>query len=168
MSAFRDLDDILVDKPIRLPVKGKTYEFPGSIPGRTALMLQRLAAAADKAHRKDNTDASALAQEVFSDSEELDLQAEVMGDGQTAMAADGLTSAHINHVFRTLLVWHMSGEEAAAKAWESLGEAPAPNRAARRATASTTRSRASTSGTTTPPRKRAAASPGRKSSGTGR
>lgn len=167
MSTFRDLDEILVDKPIRLPVKGKTYEFPGSIPGRTALMLQRLTSAADKAVREGGADAAELAQEVFSDSEEVDLRSQVMGTGEAAMAADGLTSAHTNHVFRTLLVWHMSGEEAAAKAWESLGEAQAPNRAARRATASTTRSRASTSGTTTPPRKRAAASPGRKSSSTG-
>lgn len=168
MSAFRDLDEILVDKPVRLPIKGKTYEFPGSIPARTGLMLQRIAAAAHKAKNASPTD---LAEEVLSDEEEIDLRGELMGSTEVEMARDGLTTAHTSHVFQTLLIWHMAGEEAAAAAWESLGKVQVPNRAARRASrgsASTTRSPASTSTTTTPPRKRAApASPGSASSSTG-
>lgn len=159
MPTFRDLDLILVDKPIRLPIRGKTYEFPGNISARTGLLLERLGAEAQKAKLdvdSGKADPAALAAEVFSDTEELDLRREVMGDTEAEMARDGLTTGHVRHVFQTLLVWHMTGEEAAAKAWESLGEAPAPNRAARRGSkgsASTTKRRASTSGTTTRTRK---------------
>jgi hypothetical protein len=139
VSAFRDLDEILVDKPIGLPIKGKMYEFPGSIPARTGLMLQRIAAAAQKAKNAGPTE---LAEEVLSDEEEIDLRGELMGSTEVEMARDGLTTAHTSHVFQTLLIWHMAGEEAAAQAWESLGKAPAPNRAQRRASkgsASTTK-----------------------------
>jgi hypothetical protein len=156
MSAFRDLDEFLIDEPIRLPIRGKTYEFPGSIPARTGLLLQRLGAAAEKASasiKAGTANATELAAEVFSDSEETDLRAEMMGDTEQQMADDGLTTAHTTHVFRTLMVWHMAGEEAAMKAWEAVGPQPAPNRAARRASkasATTTRRPASTSGTSTP------------------
>lgn len=149
---FDDLDDFLVVQPIRLPIRGKTYEFPGSISARTGLMLQRLTAEADKV-RDGSTEPTDLAAEVLNDEEEIDLRAEVLGDTERQMAADGLSTAHVRHVFQTLLVWHMAGQEAAEKAWHTLGEAQAPNRAERRAaskdSASTTRSRASTSGTTT-------------------
>lgn len=150
--SFEDLDSFLVVQPVKLPIKGKTYEFPGAIPARTGLMLQRMAAAAEKA--KGDGAAADLAAEILDDDEEFNLRADVMGDGEKAMADDGLTSAHVKHVFQTLLVWHMAGREAAEKAWRDLGEAPAPNRAARRGSkdsASTTKPRASTSGTTTRP-----------------
>jgi hypothetical protein len=156
-SQFRDLDEFLVDEPIRLPIRGKTYSFPGSIPARTGLLLQRLGAAADKARTSIKAGAAnpaELAAEVFSDSEETDLRAEIMGPAEQEMADDGLTTAHTSHVFRTLMVWHMAGEEAAMKAWEAVGPQAAPNRAARRAASkasgSTTKRRASTSGTSTP------------------
>jgi hypothetical protein len=157
MSAFRDLDEFLIDEPIRLPIRGKTYSFPGSIPARTGLLLQRLGVAAEKAKqdiKAGAADPTALAAEVFSDSEETDLRGEIMGATEQEMADDGLTTAHTTHVFRTLMVWHMAGEDAAMKAWEAVGPQPAPNRAARRAaskaSATTTKRPASTSGTSTP------------------
>lgn len=153
--SFRDLDDFLVVTPIKLPIKGKDYQFPGSISARSGLLLQRIAAAAERAKADildGKTSTLDLAAEVLNDEEETDLRSEVMGGTEQLMADDGLTTAHTTHVFRTLLTWHMAGPEAAAVAWERQGEAPAPNRATRRASkgsASTTRKRASTSGTTT-------------------
>lgn len=151
---FRDLDEFLTEQPIELPIRGKVYRFPGSIPARTGLLLQRLAAAAARAPEgTDQTAATEMAAEVLSDSEELDLRAEVMGDAEAEMADDGLSTAHTAHVFRTLMVWHMVGQGAAEKAWEQLGPPPAPNRAARRTvssvSATSTRSPASTTRTST-------------------
>ena len=40
--AFKDLDEFFVIKPIRLPIRGKVYEFPGSVSGRTGLLLHRM------------------------------------------------------------------------------------------------------------------------------
>lgn len=169
--AFDDLDGFLVVQPIRLPIRGKTYEFPGSIPARTGLLLQRLAAEADRA-RSGDTEPADLATEVLSDDEEVDLRGEIMGKAEQEMADDGLTTAHTRHVFQTLLVWHMAGPEAAERAWRTLGEAKPPNRAERRAaskgSASTTRSPGSGSGTTTRrPRPVEAVSPGPASSRSG-
>lgn len=155
MSTFADLDGILVVTPIRLPIRGKTYEFPGTITARAGLLLHRMSIAAEKAQadvKAGKVKAADLAKEALSDGEEIDLRAEVMGDVEREMADDGLTSAHVHHVFQTLLVWHMAGEKAAEKAWVELGEVQAPNRAARRASkgsASTTKRPASTSGTST-------------------
>lgn len=176
-SAFRDLDEFLTTPPIELPIGGRLYEFPGSISARSGLMLQRILSAAEEASegiRDGSVRAADLAEQVLLDDDtEHDLRAEIMGDGEQQMAADGLTTAHTTHVFNTLLVWHTAGPEAAQAAWEHMGEAQAPNRAARRqaskAAATSTRSPASTSGTSTGARTAAATSPrGARSSGTGR
>lgn len=174
-SQFRDLDEFLVDQPIRLPIRGKTYEFPGSIPARTGLLLQRMGAKADEARRAgqgpEGLAAAAMEAEVLDDEAEMDLRRELMGDTEVEMARDGLSTAHTSHVFRTLIVWHMAGEEAALAAWTALGNVKAPNRETRRraskASGTSTRSAASTAGTTGS-RKPRAASAGRSSSSTGR
>jgi hypothetical protein len=174
-NQFRDLDEFLVDRPIELPIRGKTYRFPGSVSARTGLLLQRMGASADVA-RRSGQDGTAAASEVFDaelldDDREKDLRREIMGDGEAEMARDGLTTAHTEHVFRTLIVWHMAGEEAALKAWERLGNVQAPNRETRRqaskASGTSTRRRASTAGTTAS-KKRPQASAGRSSSRSGR
>jgi hypothetical protein len=162
-SAFRDLDEFLVDQPIELPIRGKNYRFPGSISARTGLLLQRMGAKADEARRAGQGPAelasAAMDAEVLDDETELDLRRELMGDTEAEMARDGLTTAHTGHVFRTLIVWHMAGEEAALAAWTALGNVQAPNREARRKASKA-------SGTTSPARKRtAAASAGRSGRG---
>jgi hypothetical protein len=171
--SFRDLDEFLLDRPIELPIRGKTYQFPGSIPARSGLLLQRIAAAAEKAQTEiveGRISTLDLAAEVLSNEEETDLRGEIMGATELEMAKDGLSTAHTTHVFRTLITWHMAGPEAAEVAWERQGEAQAPNRATRRASkasASSTRKRASTSGTTTRTPAKATARRGATSSSTG-
>lgn len=169
--AFEDIDAVLTKQPKRLPLHGKTYEFPGDIPWRAGLTLQRLAAAAQEAKGSD-ADAAKLAAEVLTERQEDDLMDVLLGPAQQQMADDGVTTAEVAHVFRTLMVWHIAGQESAEEAWRKMGEAPAPSREQRRAASkgsgSTTRSPASTSGITTQPRKRvAAASHGRRSSNAG-
>lgn len=155
--AFRDLTEFLLTKPIELPVGGKMYRFPGTVSGRTSLLLramqeQALAAAqAEKAGKKVDLDA-----DVLDDLGEVNLRAELMTldghDVEREMAADGCDGAQIRHVFTVLTIWHMQGPEAAEQAWEQLAvDPPKPNRAARRqassAAASGTRKPASTTGT---------------------
>jgi hypothetical protein len=173
-SAFRDLDEFLVTRPIRLPIGGVQYEFPGSLPGKHGLLLQRMQAAAVRAvaDGRAQEDVSDLATAILSDDEGEDLRTTVMGTGEQAMVDAGVTSDKIEHTFHTLLAWHMAGEAAALLIWESVpGEAPAPNRAARRAAskgaASSTRSPASSSGTSTRTPANRKASSGARSLSTG-
>lgn len=166
---WQDLDDFLVISPIRLPIGGKTYSFPGSLSGRSGLLLQRIGAASAKAalRAKTGTKVQEMSDELLSDAQEIDLRTEIMGDTEAELIADDVPAVKITHVFRTLMTWHMAGEAAAKEAWTSLGEAPAPSRAARRASresAKSTRSQGSTSTTSTPARTRKPAGPGRKSS----
>lgn len=150
---FRDLDEFLVVPTFDLPIRGKTYRFPGTISAKAGLMLQRLELTAAKADGVEDAQQQALAE--LDPEQPIDLDREVMGDVRAEMVADGLTQAHIQHTFMTLLIWHLHGQEAAERVWERKqpGEAPAPNRAARRGSSGTARSTkplASTSGTRTP------------------
>jgi len=117
MGAFRDLDEFLVVEPIELPIKGKVYSFPGEISARAWLLLQPVD----------------LDEEVVDDEYEVKLRQEILGGVEQEMVEDGLSSAHIKAVFYTLIAWHLSGQETALEVWNKQGKAPAPNRAARRA-----------------------------------
>jgi len=67
------------------------------------------------------------------DEYEVKLRQEILGGVEQEMVEDGLSSAHIKAVFYTLIAWHLSGQETALEVWNKQGKAPAPNRAARRA-----------------------------------
>lgn len=167
--ALRDLSEFLTTAPIELPVRGTVYRFPGTVSGRTHLLLQAMEARALAEAEAERTGKPvAPDEELLDDLGEVNLQAEMMTfegeDVGRRMALDGCSAAEIRHVFVTLNVWHMQGRTAGERAWESAGlvDPTRANRETRRAAARTTPSRASTSGT----RKRTAPA-GRKSSGTG-
>ncbi len=164
--AFRDLDEFLEAEPLVLPIRGKEYSFPTEISARTWLRVQRLGPqlnAAIAARRSGEAyDAEA---EALSDLDSDELLAELCGDALQEMLDDGLTSAQLKHVLATLLVYHLSDREHAEAVWNARGEAPAPNREARRHPAATSRSRGSRAGSTSPTDR--AARPGRRSSSTG-
>lgn len=153
---FRDLDEFLVTAPIELPIRGKSYQFPGAISGRAGLLIRRLAEVADEARQaRDEGRVVDETAQVLSEDDEVDLRAELLGDGEREMVDDGLSTAHIAHVFQTLMVWHLAGPEAAEQAWERMAvDPPKPNRQERRSasagSATSTRQRASTSGTSSP------------------
>lgn len=172
---FGDLTEFLVVEPKILPINGRRYEFPGDVSARAYLVIQhtmeqgvRAKRAADAGQPYDPT------QIVLDDDEELDLQEELFGDARSEMIADGLTASQLQRVMATLMLWHAYGRDAAVAVWRQ-GEAPAPNRAARRASkgsGSTTKRPASGSGTSSRRTSLAAGttvpSPGAGSSGTGR
>jgi hypothetical protein len=132
---FRDLDEFLVVSPKVLTIRGTRYEFPGEVSGRIWLQLQSISNAMQQAQR------AALAgrefdpdQEALSDTNEAEMMREMFGGVEEQMVADGCSSVELTAVFRTLLAWHLSGEEAAEAVWNAQGEAPAPNREERRST----------------------------------
>ena len=161
--AFRDLDEFLVVTPVRLPIRGKTYEFPGAISARSWLLVQRMGEQFDRARRAEAAGEEYDPDEVaIDDTEEVDLRGELFGPAEAEMVADGLTSAHLERVFFTLIAYHLSGIEAAEAVWEhaertASGKPPAPNRATRRKGTSAA-SRGSRAGSKSP--KKAAASGG--------
>lgn len=167
-DTFKDLDSFFKIQPIRLPIRGKTYAFPGSVSGRTGLLLHRMTEMAEKV--KAGKDSPDLGQQILDDSEELDLRKEILGDTEREMIDDGLPSAFIDHVFHTLIVHHQFGENVAKAVWEDVPGAPkapqdrkAKSRKGTSGAASTTKQRASTSGTS----ESALASPGPESSSSG-
>ena len=156
--AFRDLDEVLgLAPPVVLPIGGREYAFPGDISARAWLVLTRLAESL-----RGGADDDVV---VASDEEEAALRAELFGEGEAAMVADGCTAAEMKAVFYTLVAWHLGGKEAAEAVWESGGDegkVPAPNRAQKRS-----RPRGSRAGSTSPRVAAAKRSPGRPSSSTG-
>ncbi|GAA5046581.1 hypothetical protein HNP84_009751 [Thermocatellispora tengchongensis] len=151
MTTFQDLDDFF-DDSLPLPVGGKWYRIPAP-DAEVGLLCQRLmhaSLAAEQGEAVDDPKLTALAEVVLTDDEERDLYQRVLGPVFDELRADGVSWPKIQHVGATALVWVAAGKDAAAKMWASggMGEAPAPNRATRRAAAAkSTRSRGS--GTTT-------------------
>jgi hypothetical protein len=164
--AFRELDEFLTAPPIVLPIHGKLYSFPGSISARSMLRLQTLQ---EQVNRILNEDGLADGEEMVSDEEQKQLEAELFGGLKDEML-DLMNSEQLKTLFGTLISYHLNGLEQAEAVWNSQGEAAAPNRETRRATGSTksTRSRGSRSGSTTPRKRAAKTAPvGKPSSDTG-
>jgi len=159
--AFRDLDDFLVVEPVKLPIRGKVYEFPGEISARTWLLLQSVAEKAQQAQLSG--DEKAMEEVAIPDDVEANLKRELLGDAEAEMVADGLTSTHMKAVMVTLMAYHLEGREAAELVWDAQGKAPSPNRAGRRHPTKPARSRASHAGSTAP----TTAAPGTASSKSG-
>ncbi|UBU16678.1 DUF7426 family protein [Nonomuraea gerenzanensis] len=153
MTEFRDLDEFF-DDSLRLPVGGKVYVIPAP-DAEVGLLCQRLMHASLQAEQGETVDdpkLNELAEVVLNDDEERDLYQRILGPVWDELHADKVKWPRIQHVGATALVWVAAGKEAAAKIWASggTGEAPAPNRATRRATAAAaTSTRSRGSGTTT-------------------
>ena len=159
--AFKDLADALDVEPLVLPIRGREYACPGSISAKTWLWMQYIMAIArgEDVEPKD---------EALTDQEQANILNEMLGDAKQQMLDDGLTSAEMEHVERTLWTYHANNRNRALaeSVWNSLGKAPAPNRASRRAAEKSPRSRGSRAGST--PRKRSPkARPGAPSSSAG-
>lgn len=148
--AFRDLDEFLTVKPLMLPIGGKEYAFPGDVGGESWLLLEIVGQT-----MRFGGDVDAVA---FTTEQETALKAEMFGTARDEMIADGRSGAQLDAVFQTLLSYHLSDRnlEVAEAVWNAQGEAPAPNRTARRhppkksatGTAKSPRSRGSRAGTT--------------------
>jgi hypothetical protein len=162
--AFQNYDEFPAPKPVRIPIGEKVYEFPGTISAMAWLLIEKLSTRLQRVKlaelRGEKFDPD---EEALSDIEYADIRAEVFGDTEREMIEDGLTSDHLKRTFFTLISYHMSGREAAEAMW-NRGEAPAPNRAQRRAKPRTSPGRGSHVGSITDRPVR----PGTPSSNTGR
>ncbi|MEV4472805.1 hypothetical protein [Nonomuraea sp. NPDC049504] len=153
MTQFQDLDDFF-DDSLRLPVGGKTYVIPAP-DAEVGLLCQRLmhaSLAAQSGEQVDDPKLNELAEVVLNDDEERDLYQRVLGPVWDELVRDGVSWPKVQHVGATAMVWVAAGEDAAAKIWArgGAGEASAPNRATRRATAAAAKSiRSRGSATTT-------------------
>ncbi len=171
-----DLDEFF-DPGLELTVAGRPYRIdPPS--AEVGLWCERVAMAAGGV-REAKTEAemkAAMARvEDVPDlgDHNMSLAQRVLGPTYAQLVDDDVDHHRVRFIGATAFIWIISGEDDASRYWQSGGrpEAPAPNRAARRATtstaaASTTRSRGSTSGTKsrrTPSPARAKASRGKTS-----
>lgn len=154
--AFKDLAEFQVVEPLVLTIAGKEYSFPGQIHAQWWLRLQTMRKLTESGEAE--LDAIAL-----TDDEETELRAEMMGEAEAEMLADGVTSAQFKVVWGTLINFHTYDRLVAEMVWNSQGEAVAPNRAARRAKkpAQSARPRGNSHGTS------ADRTPGKARAGTG-
>lgn len=127
--AFRDLDEFPPVEPLVLPIKGKTYSFPGEISARSWLTLQSMSGLAAKVQQGEPLDPS---DQEFSGSDATALIAEMVGGVDKELAKDGLGSNALKLVFGTLVIFHLQGREMAEQFWNARGESLAPSRVTRR------------------------------------
>ena len=154
-----DLTGYLEDDSVEVPgilskahPEGWTYIFD-SPDAKTGLRLAALADLGIRAHQGGDI-GNAAARLELDDDQELDLMRDVMGATLDEMTADGVSWVRIQRLNQYLFIHFAMGAEVAAKGLHSQGEAPPPNRAAKRAaskgTGRKTPSRASTADTPAP------------------
>jgi len=168
--AFRDLDEFLVVEPFVLPIRGREYAFPGAggISARTWLQMQALSDQVVKVQRAAaDGDEQALDAEALSDVDQAAIRKEIFGGLEDELVEAGLTGAHMDIIFGTLMAFHLSGREAAETVWNAQGKAPAPNRAARRKSPAKSRTVASRASSNAAPRSVETSPPGGPSSEAG-
>lgn len=138
MAKLKALDEFF-DDSLTLPINGKEYTVPPPS-AETGLLCQRVMQAGVAAANGKKADLSNL-----DDEQELDLYKRCLGTAHEQLIADGVSWPVIKHAGVTAFLWIAADSDTAGKYWESAGsddpEAPAPNRATRRAAASSTRSR---------------------------
>lgn len=164
---FQDLDELLGSPKKELPIGGRMVTFPDRISKDTGLLLLRVSQRA-KADPAAAENADTIVADLLDEAGWQAVQSEVLGRSPEELMAEGWSGDHLAHIFKTLITWHLYGRDTAEEAWSQVGNPPAPNRASRRATATTTRSRGSSSGTTAKKAAPRKATPGRGSSATGR
>lgn len=158
--AIKDLSSYLGDDAIDFPIDGKTYRVE-SPDAKTGLFLASLANVGVKAASGADVGQADVDKLNLDDDEEHDLMEMVLGDTLAELIADGVKWTKIQRLNKYCFIYFAIGEDAADEALKSgalTGEAPAPNRAARRAgsrgAVTTTKRRASTAGTTSPPKRK--------------
>jgi hypothetical protein len=144
---FQPLDEFF-DPTLRLPIRGKTYVVP-SPSAQDGLFVMQLVTIAERQRAGEHLDSASLESLHLDDKDEQSLYERLLGPALPEMVADGVPWEMVQHAGMTAFIWVSGSREAAEKFWATpAGEALAPNRAARRATATSTRSPASTAGTT--------------------
>lgn len=157
---FKDLSEFLADDGLEVPVDGKVYRIP-SPDAETGLFLTGLANLGEKVATGGEVGAVDFARLQLDDEEESTFIRLVLGAALDELVADNVAWVKIQRLSRYAFFHFAIGPEAAERMLESgmlAGEAPAPNRKARReasrAGATSTKRRGSTAGTTSRPKRR--------------
>ncbi len=143
--------------PKKLPYEGTWYTFPSSVSAATGMLLHRMQSRAEEASERANAAkaaAAAAAAESGNDSTakaiestapDLDLEldadildgipedkvqdmrAEILGGTWSKLAEDDVPEAMVDHMFETLMIWHMFGDQDVAEAyWNDVTGPKAP------------------------------------------
>lgn len=161
---FKDYSQIKPPAPVRIPINGKTYEFPGTISSKAWVLLQRLSEQMQRvAFARATGQPVDLEAIVLDDVEYADVKAEVFGSTEAELIKDGVSSDVLKRLFQTLTAYHLSGAQAAKAVWEfepvddeddgegdAQGEPSAPERRRSPATQSTQTRGSQESSTTSP------------------
>ena len=127
MSDFQDLDEILpvAHSAKRLPVGGEILEFPDRISAESGILLLRVQQQARENPALLEATGAVLVEKVGAERLEA-LMVEVLGRTfEEMLPLVGMNPARVMHIFQTLTVWHLAGEEAAREFWNDPGKAMA-------------------------------------------
>lgn len=135
------IDDFLAeDDQLVLEWKGREYRID-PVSAKVGLRVERIISAAERNARGAAQDGDQ--EQVLSDSDELDLYPDLLGDVYDQMIEDGVTFIRLKLAATATMMWTVYDEEVALEYWNAGGKAPAPNREQRRA--KTTRTAGATS-----------------------
>jgi|SRR5699024_4769418 len=147
------IDDFLEeDDQLVLEWKGHEYRI-NPVSAKVGLRVERIISAAERNARGAAQEGDE--EQVLSDSDELDLYPDLLGDVYEQMLEDGVTFIRLKLAATATMMWTVYDEEVALEYWNAGGKAPAPNREQRRAKttrtagASTTKRQGSGTGTST-------------------
>lgn len=151
--ALKDLSSYLTDDTLEVPLGGKVYRIAAP-DADTGLYLVALAQVAERNAAGGQITREELESLRFEDDREVDFTRLVLGDTYDELRADKVSLVKVGKLTQYAFIYFTMGEKVADHMLEPPpGEAPAPNRATRRKTASragaiSTRQPASTAGTT--------------------
>lgn len=153
LRAFRSEVD---GDPLVLPIRGTEYAFSKSIPMRAGIMLVEAQAIVKSAAAEGREPD----EQPFTAADEQQLRRDLIGDQWDRLLADGVHAAEVEHVYRTLVTWHLSGEDAARLVWTDGQGNDASPPASSASTARTTSRSSSTRKTSRASKPKAAARSG--------
>ncbi|GIE29959.1 hypothetical protein Ait01nite_030040 [Actinoplanes italicus] len=116
--AFEELTNYLVAEPLKLPVKGRTYEVPPAS-AELGLWCRSIYSAGVAEDEDEEREARALAPKLPGS---MTLSQRVLGPVWDAMVRDGVEDEYIEFCGSTAFIWIVRGEEAAELFWKSAGD----------------------------------------------
>lgn len=123
MSDFKDLDEVLQLSGKQLPIGGKVHEFPDRISAKSGTMLilmQRRTAENPEAAQKDGVK---FYEGLVGEEAMAELMTDVLGEPpEEFLAKVNLDGRRLLHVFQTLTIWHLAGEDMARELWNDPGK----------------------------------------------
>lgn len=127
---FQDLEELIPLSKKRLPIGGgREHEFPDRISAESGALLLLIQKTARE--RTDlGGDLTAILKALNVDDAHADrLMEDVLGmPAAELLAMVSMNGDRMLHIFKTLMVWHLAGQEAAEEAWSQVGNPKAPTK----------------------------------------